>query len=63
MTYTINQDFMDTLNAMIECYSDLTDYYPDDRRYSGMWLILRDVREMITDPKELETKKQIFLNK
>ena len=62
MTYTIHQDFMDVLNAMIECYDTLTDYYPDRERYWGTWLTLREIRDMITDPKELEAKKQIFLN-
>lgn len=63
MTYTINQDFMDTLEAMISCYSELIDNFPENKRYMGEWLALRDVRDMITDPEELEAKKQIFLNK
>lgn len=63
MTYTINQDFMDCLNAMIDCYSDLVDYFPDNKRYAGHWLALRDVRDMITDPEELEARKHIFLEK
>lgn len=63
MTYTINQDFMDTLNAMIECYDDLTDFYPDNERFWGNWLTLREIRDMITDPEELEAKKHIFLDK
>lgn len=63
MTYTINQDFMDTLNAMIECYDDLTDGFPDRERYWGTWLTLREIRDMITDPEVLEARKQIFLNK
>lgn len=63
MTYTINQDFMDTLNAMIECYDDLTDYYPDHERFRAIWLILIEIRDMISDPEALEKRKQIFLNK
>lgn len=63
MTYTINQDFMDTLEAMINCYSDLVDYYPDNERFWGTWLTLEDIKIMITTPEVLEEKKEIFLNK
>ena len=63
MTYIINQDFMDVLNAMIECYDNLTDCYPDHDRFWGTWLTLREIRDMITDPEALEARKRIFLNK
>lgn len=63
MTYTINQDFMDTLEKMIECYDSLSDYYPEDGRYLATWSTLRDMKHMIEDPEYMEQKKQIFLNK
>lgn len=63
MTYIINQDFMDCLDAMIKCYSDLMDYYPDNKRFLGTWATLTNVKDMITKPQTFEDMKHIYLNK